>query len=136
MVVINQYFEKKRGVTQAGSGTGSIAISPLMLYTLDYFGLEGTMLIMGGIGLNIGVFGMLFRPAKFYCLKIERQLSLRKVLLDGTNGASSVMNAGFNTDGICDSTTETFDNPIIHQEDSCTRLYLIFLKASFDRCFF
>ena len=128
MVVINQYFEKKRGlangVTQAGSGVGSIAIPPLMLYTLDTYGLEGTLLIMGGIALNIGVCGMLFRPAKFYlrrhCLKLERQLRLRKAILDGTIVASSVVNAGFNTGGICDATTETFDNPIIHQ-DSCPR---------------
>ena len=53
-----------------------------MLYTLDYFGLEGTLLIMGGIGLNIGVCGMLFQPAKFYCLKIELELELEFYLFD------------------------------------------------------
>ena len=128
MIVINQYFEKKRGIANgialSGSGFGSMAIPPLMLYALDTYGLEGTLLIMGGIALNICVCGMLFRPAKFYlrryCLKMERQLSLRKAVVGGTNGASGVVNAGFNTDEIGDATTETFDNPIIRQ-DSCPR---------------
>ena len=127
MVVVNQYFEKKRGLANgialSGSGFGCMAISPLMLYALDTYGLEGTLLIVGGIALNICVCGMLFRPAKFYlrrhCLKGERQLSLRKAVLDVMKGPSGVVNAGFNTDGICDATNETFDNPRIHQ-DICT----------------
>ena len=123
MIVVNQYFEKKRGIANgialSGSGFGSMAIPPLMLYALDTYGLEGTLLIMGGIALNICVCGMLFRPANFYlrrhCLKMEKQLSLRKDVLDGMNGPSGVVNAGFNTDGICDATNEIFDNPIIPQ---------------------
>ena len=128
MIVVNQYFEKKRGlangVAQAGSGIGSMAIPPLMLYALDTYGLEGTLLIVGGLALNLCVCGMLFRPAEFYLrryrLKMERQPRLRKAVLDGTNGASGVVNAGFNTDGICGGTTETFDNPISPQ-DPCPR---------------
>ena len=127
MVVINQYFEKKRGIANGialpGSGFGSMAIPPIMLYALDTYGLEGTLLIVGGISLNICVCGMLFRPANFYlrrhCLNMERQLSLSKAVLDGMRGPSGVGNAGFNTDGICDATNETFDNPIINQ-DICT----------------
>ena len=119
MVVINQYFEKKRGLANgialSGSGIGSVAIPPLMLYALDTYGLEGTLLIVGGIALNIGVCGMLFRPAKFYlrqyCLNIERELSLRKSVVGGTNRASGVENAGFQTDGVCVATTGTFVNP-------------------------
>ncbi|KAI0221209.1 hypothetical protein LSAT2_027402 [Lamellibrachia satsuma] len=42
IVVVNQYFEKKRGVANgvslAGSGIGSMAIPPLMVYTLDTYG--------------------------------------------------------------------------------------------------
>ena len=119
MIVVNQYFEKKRGMSNgialSGSGFGCMAIPPLMLYALDTYGLEG---IVGEIALNICVCGMLFRPANFYlrrqCLKMETQLSLSKAVLDGTNGASGVVNGGFNTDGICDATNVTFDNPIIH----------------------
>ena len=129
MVVINQYFEKKRGLANgialSGSGIGSMAIPPLMLYALDTYGLEGTLLIMAGIALNIGVCGMLFRPAKFYVrryyLKMDRQLSVNKAVLDGTNVASGVVNAGFKTDGTCDATTETFDNPINQDSPICPR---------------
>ena len=128
MIVINQYFEKKRGIANgialSGSGFGSMAIPPLILYAMDTYGLEGTLLIVGGIALNICVCGMLLRPAKFYlrrhCLKMEIQLGLRKYLLDGTNGASSVEHAGCITDEIGDAPTETCDNPIIH-DDSCPR---------------
>ena len=111
MVVLNQYFEKRRGIANgialSGSGFGSMAIPPLMLYALDTYGLEGTLLIMGGIALNICVCGMLFRPANFYLrrhsLNMERQLSLREAVLEGMKGPSGVGNAGFNTDGICDA---------------------------------
>ena len=81
IVVVGQYFEKKRGfangLSLAGSGIGSIAVPPLMVYTLNTYGLEGTLLIMGGMALNICESGMLFRPPAFYMrryvLKMEKR---------------------------------------------------------------
>ena len=81
IVVVGQCFEKKRGfangLSLAGSGIGSIAVPPVMVYTLNTYGLQGTLLIMGGMALNICVSGMLFRPPAFYMrryvLKMERR---------------------------------------------------------------
>ena len=77
IVVVSQYFEKKRGfangLSLAGSGIGCIAVPPVMVYCLNTYGL----LIMGGMALNICVVGMLFRPPAFYMrryvLKMERR---------------------------------------------------------------
>ena len=70
IVVVGQYFEKKRGLANglslAGGGIGSIAVPPVMVYTLNTYGLDGTLLLMGGMALNICVSGMLFRPPDFY----------------------------------------------------------------------
>ena len=128
VIVVNQYFEMKRGlangVAQAGSGVGSMAIPPLILFALNNYGLEGTLLIMGGLALNLCVCGMLFRPPKFYlrrhCLNMQRQLGLRKAALDGTNEVAGVVNAGFDAEDICDETKKTLDDPIIPQ-DTCLR---------------
>ena len=126
MVIINQYFEKKRGLANgialSGSGIGSMAIPPLMLYTLDSYGLEGTLIVMGGIALNLCVCGMLFRPAKFYlrrhCLNMGRQLSLRKAVLGGSNDRSCVVSNVFDrpTCEILEITFRRFDDPICSRE--------------------
>ncbi|KAI0207984.1 Monocarboxylate transporter 12 [Lamellibrachia satsuma] len=120
IVVVNQYFEKKRGVANgislAGSGIGSITIPPLMVYTLDTYGLEGTLLIMGGITLNLCVCGMLFRPAKFYmrrhCLKLERQRRIRAAVLDGATEPQGSGYVKHETGDTGDATNGGYVNPI------------------------
>ena len=128
LVVVNQYFEKKRGlangVSQAGSGVGSMVLPPLILFALNNYGLEGTLLIMGGLALNLCICGMLFRPANFYlrrhCLNMQRQLGLKNAVLDGTKEVAGVVNAGLDAEDVCDATNKTFDDPIIPQ-DTCLR---------------
>ena len=82
MVVVGQYFEKKRGLANglslAGSGIGSIAVPPIMVYTLNTYGLQGTLLIMGGMALNICVSGMLFRPPAFYTRRYVLTMERRR----------------------------------------------------------
>ncbi|KAI0221208.1 Monocarboxylate transporter 14 [Lamellibrachia satsuma] len=116
IVIVGQYFEKKRafanGVSLAGSGIGSMAIPPLMVYTLDTYGLEGTLLIMGGITLNLCVSGMLFRPAEFYmrryCLKLEKRRRICSAVLNTVSATGKVTYKG---DG-------GYVNPIV-LEDIC-----------------
>ena len=91
VVFVGRCFVKYRGfangVSLSGSGLGSIVMPPLMMYTLDTYGLEGTLLIMAGIAMNICVAAMLFRPAKFYlkryCLKMARQRRIDTAVLMG-----------------------------------------------------
>ena len=78
----------------AGSGVGSIIMPPLMIYAIDNYGLEGTLLIMGGISLNICVSAMLFRPAKFYMrrysLKMERRHRNLEAVFGGAKKATVI----------------------------------------------
>ena len=82
IVIVGQYFEKKRafanGIALAGSGIGSIAIPPLMVYAQENYGLEGTLLIMAGVTLNLCVSGMLFRPAAFYMQRYRLRLARKR----------------------------------------------------------
>ena len=78
----------------AGSGVGSIVMPPLMIYAIDNYGLEGTLLIMGGISLNICISAMLFRPAKFYMrrysLKMERRHRNLEAVFGGAKNATVI----------------------------------------------
>ena len=65
-----------------------------MVYAKERYGLEGTLIIMGAITLNLCVAGMLFRPAEFYikhyCLKMERKRRIRSLV----NGADCTPRIG------------------------------------------
>ena len=65
-VIINQYFDKKRGkalgLGTMGAGLGSIALAPLIAFLLVQYGYRGAMGIIGAIMLNNCVAGALYRP--------------------------------------------------------------------------
>ena len=62
-----------------------------MVYAQERYGLEGTLIIMGAITLNLCVAGMLFRPAQFYikhyCLKMERKRRMHSIVNGGDGRA-------------------------------------------------
>ena len=68
--VLGQYFEKRRalanGIGAAGAGVGAFLVPPLVTVILDEYTLSGTLLIMGGLMLNLVVCGALLRPLEFY----------------------------------------------------------------------
>ena len=82
MVIIGIYFEKRRalanGITFSASSFGSFCFPPLIQYCLDSYGLQGTLLIMGGVMFHISAAGMLFRPPEFY--QIQRELLMRQII--------------------------------------------------------
>ena len=124
IVIVGQYFEKKlafaNGLSLAGSGIGSIAIPPLMVYALEIYGLEGTLLIMGGITVNLCVSGMLFRPAEFYmrryCLKLEKRRRICSAVLNGTKGRPTVGNTFSATGKVTYKGDGGYVNPIVLEE--------------------
>ena len=123
MVAVGQHFEKKRGlangISLAGSGIGSIAIPPAMVYALNTYGLEGTLLIMGGMALNLCVSGMLFRPPSFYMrrflLKMERR---RRICMAMLHAGTKQIPGDVNSDEISDVAKGGCVNPIA-MEDIC-----------------
>ncbi|XP_064615201.1 monocarboxylate transporter 9-like [Liolophura sinensis] len=65
-VIVARYFFKRRtialGIATGCGGLGSFAFPPLLRYLLDEFGWRGTLLICGGICLNVCVAGAIMRP--------------------------------------------------------------------------
>ena len=68
--MLGHYFKKYRslanGLALSGSSIGTFAIPPLLQFCLDNFQLQGTVLLIGGLYLNICVCGSLYRPTEFY----------------------------------------------------------------------
>jgi len=60
------YFKKKRalafGIASTGSPLGGMLLPPLLAMTSAAYGLEGSMLILAGISLNLCLCGAVFRP--------------------------------------------------------------------------
>ncbi|KAI0990676.1 hypothetical protein GJ496_005420 [Pomphorhynchus laevis] len=68
------------GITVSGSGIGQASFSFLIQYLLEYYGWQGTSLIVGGISLNIAVLGYLYRvPDK---LPISERKITSKLIVD------------------------------------------------------
>uniref|UniRef100_A0A8C4R0X3 Solute carrier family 16 member 13 n=1 Tax=Eptatretus burgeri TaxID=7764 RepID=A0A8C4R0X3_EPTBU len=63
---LSRYFDHRRtlalGVAFTGVGISSFAFSPLFQLLLDKYGLQGALLILAGIELNLCLCGMLLRP--------------------------------------------------------------------------
>ncbi|XP_067670316.1 monocarboxylate transporter 2-like isoform X1 [Haliotis asinina] len=69
IVITGHYFNKYRplasGIQTSGAGWGMLIGAPLVRFLLDTLGLSGMFLIMGGVGANSCVCGMLMRPSPF-----------------------------------------------------------------------
>ena len=80
IVITGTYFQKRRalanGITFSASSMGGFCFPPLMKYCLGYYGLQGTLLIFGGLLFHITAAAILFRPPEFY--EIQRKLFLRQ----------------------------------------------------------
>lgn len=66
LIVIAQYFDKKRGIatgiTMAGSGVGAFIFAPLIEFLIQQFKWKYTMCIMAGIILLCALLGCLLKP--------------------------------------------------------------------------
>ncbi|XP_064615328.1 monocarboxylate transporter 12-like [Liolophura sinensis] len=69
-VCLGRYFDKKRGransLSLMGASVGQVAVPPLISLLMATYALRGSMLIYGGIFLNIVITGALLRPLKSY----------------------------------------------------------------------
>ncbi|XP_005113013.3 monocarboxylate transporter 12 [Aplysia californica] len=70
VVYVNYWFDTRRtlanGISVAGGGGGSFLLPNLLRWLMDGLGLSGSLILLGGIVLNVAVCAMLFRPASFY----------------------------------------------------------------------
>lgn len=69
-LIISRYFHKRKalamGILFAGTGVGGILGPFVITAFLDYFGLHGTILMIGAISLNTAVGASLFRPLSYW----------------------------------------------------------------------
>jgi predicted MFS family arabinose efflux permease len=97
IIVMGYAFEKYRGMAVGfavmGAGFGMFTSGPLTQYLLDTFGLHGTFLLLGGIGLQCVFLGSLMRPSE---LERKQNINLRYAKLtntkDGTNNGRCRIN--------------------------------------------
>lgn len=87
LVIVGQYFNKRRGLANglslSGASIGQFALPPLLQYLLDTYSLQGTLIIVGGIYLNVIMCGALFRPTSFYtsnCSRLKDKKEQQKLL--------------------------------------------------------
>ncbi|XP_071085647.1 monocarboxylate transporter 12-like [Haliotis cracherodii] len=70
IVLIGHYFNKRRGlaisIAMSGISFGSSVFPPLIRYLLDEYGLQGSMIILTGITMNMWVGGLVNRPLESY----------------------------------------------------------------------
>ncbi|XP_045199768.2 monocarboxylate transporter 7-like [Mercenaria mercenaria] len=88
LVIIGQYFNKRRGLANglslSGASLGQFAIPPLLQFLLDTYSLKGTLIIIGGMYLNVIMCGALFRPTSFY--------SKRHTIVDSSKEQEKLLN--------------------------------------------
>ncbi|XP_055954397.1 monocarboxylate transporter 12-like [Patella vulgata] len=93
LVLLGKYFKTRRGlatsIANSGISSGAVIFPPLVRYLLDSFGLRGALLIVGGLQLNMLVFGLLLRPVESFKHKKKVTKSLGSLKdLTGSYSAS------------------------------------------------
>ncbi|XP_063425703.1 monocarboxylate transporter 12-like isoform X2 [Mytilus trossulus] len=99
-VAVAKYFTNHRhlalAIASSGGGIGSFAFPPFIQMLNEYYTWRGMFLILGGITLNICVFGLILRPlAKKISLKKSNKKSKNNKLqqsLDSKNIKTKMMN--------------------------------------------
>lgn len=70
VVMVGLHFKKRRslanGISVSGSGVGSFILPNLIRWLLNEYGLNGCLLLIGGLTLNVCVCAMLIRPLSSY----------------------------------------------------------------------
>ncbi|KAJ0169687.1 hypothetical protein K1T71_014872 [Dendrolimus kikuchii] len=71
--IVTSYFVRLRGlangICMSGSAFGSIILPPVLRYLLETYGLQGAVLILGGIMLNVWAAALLFQPVEQHMVR-------------------------------------------------------------------
>ncbi|XP_065355492.1 monocarboxylate transporter 13 [Calliphora vicina] len=81
--IVTSYFVKLRGLANglciSGSALGSIILPPVLRWLLETYGYRGSVLIMGGITLNVFVAAIFYEPVEQHMVRVPR---VKKMLDD------------------------------------------------------
>lgn len=76
VVIVAYYFEKRRsfatGLSLCGSGIGTFIFAPVTQLLIENYGWRGSVVILAGIFLNMGVCGLLMRDLEWTVLKRKK----------------------------------------------------------------
>ncbi|KAK9511627.1 hypothetical protein O3M35_000249 [Rhynocoris fuscipes] len=87
--LVTAYFVKYRGLANglaiSGSAIGSIIFPPFLRILLENFGYRGSVLIMGGLTLNVIVGALLYDPVEKHMkwVKVKKELSNGDAVING-----------------------------------------------------
>ena len=123
IVTVGHYFEKRRalanGITVAGSSVGNFAVPPLMRFLLDYYGLQGALLVLAGIMLHVCMCAMLLRPITFYKQIAQHRIKSNTVIIGSTDDAGDETTIAKHTNVHDDKTyTNNVNGVLIEKETS------------------
>ena len=92
---MGQYFKKKRaianGIVLSGVGIGNLVLPPIFRLLLDTYGLQGTLLVISSLSLNVYVAGALLRPVSAYDKKTIARKDCKDLQGKGTETEDSII---------------------------------------------
>lgn len=75
--IVTSYFVRLRGLANglciSGSALGSIILPPVLRWLLETYGYRGSVLIMGGVTLNVWLAALFYEPVELHMKRVERQ---------------------------------------------------------------
>ncbi|GFO11968.1 monocarboxylate transporter [Plakobranchus ocellatus] len=93
IVIVNGYFHERRGLANgiitSGSGAGLLVLAQLVNYLLEEFSLEGTLLVLAGVLLNMCVFSSVYQPPGSTLKTKSRRSSLQELQSSKLRAGSS-----------------------------------------------
>ncbi|KAH9489032.1 hypothetical protein Btru_039673 [Bulinus truncatus] len=157
--MVAMYFTTKRsiamGISTSGLGAGAFLMAPFINWIVDYYGWRGSMIILGGISLNMCVLGALMRPLE-KAPRFQECHLMRHKAANGMHVSPTLSRKSFDAGGDCGVPLETLERCEKKCEEVCregqvngfrtcrgpnTHIYAIlpavdleqgFLPASFD----
>lgn len=116
VVIVAYYFEKRRsfatGLSVCGSGIGTFIFAPLTQYLVEAYGWRGTLLIIGGIFLNMTVCGLLMRDLEWTTHRAKEKAKKKKGNKMRISAESFSVSNSTNTGGTTNGTSGMGDDDV------------------------
>ena len=121
MALVNLYFEKKRGIangiTTTGTGVGILVFPPLTHFLFSHYGYQGTCIVLSAIALH-GVIAGLVIITPDAALKFSMRLPIADEKIPGTKETISSSPVPFQTESITGNSTSYIVSPFHETSNS------------------